>query len=116
MLIISAGVLLLTPRIAAEAMYGLPMTQTVWNYKTLVSVVATGVLPGACACLAYSTLQEILGAQRAWLSLHLGSVYATVTAYWVLGEPIENYHLLGAAVILPGIYLASFIKKTKCDT
>lgn len=95
-LIISAGVLLLTPRTAAEAMYGLPVTQTVWNYKTLVSVVAAGVMPGAGAYLAYATLQKTLGAARAGLTLYLGSVYATVTAYWVLGEPIENYHLLGA--------------------
>lgn len=110
-LIISAGVLLLIPLTVAEALSGLPMTQTVWSYKTLALVVAAGVIPGAGAYLAYATLQKTLGAARAGLTLYLGPVYAAVTAYLVLGEPIESYHLLGAAVILPGLYLASLAKK-----
>ncbi len=111
-LIISAGVLLLVPLTFVEAMSGLPMTQTVWNYKTVVLVIAAGVVPGAGAYLAYTVLQKSLGAARAGLTLYLGPVYAAVTAYLVLGEPIEGYHLLGAAVILPGIYLASLAKKS----
>lgn len=114
-LIISAGVLLLIPLTVAEALSGLPMTQTVWSYKTLALVVAAGVIPGAGAYLAYATLQKTLGAARAGLTLYLGPVYAAVTAYLVLGELIESHHLLGAAVFLPGVYLASLVKKTKCD-
>ena len=111
-LIVSAGVLLLIPLTVLEAMSGLPMTQTVWNYKTVALVIAAGVLPGAAAYLAYAVLQKSLGAARAGLTLYLGPVYAAVTAYLVLGEPIEGYHLVGAAVILPGIYLASLAKKS----
>ena len=110
-LIIGAGVLLLIPLAAVEAMSGLPMTQTSWSLQTLALVVAAGLLPGAAAYLAYSTLQKSLGAARAGLTLYLGPVYAAVVAYGVLNEPIEGYHLLGAAVILPGIYLASLAKK-----
>lgn len=110
-LIISAGVLLLIPLTLAEALSGLPMTQTTWGYKTLALVVTAAVIPGAGAYLAYATLQKALGAARAGLTLYLGPVYAAVTAYLVLGEPIDGYHLLGAAVILPGIYLASLAKK-----
>ena len=106
-LIITGGVLLLLPLTAIEAASGLPMTQTLWGYKTLVLVVAAGLLPGAAAYLAYATLQKKLGAARAGLTLYLGPLYAAVVAYWVLGEPIQGYHLVGAAVILPGIYWAS---------
>ena len=110
-LIISGGVLVLLPLTALEALSGLPMTQTVWGWKTATLVVAAGVIPGAGAYLAYATLQKMLGAARAGLTLYLGPVYAALVAYAVLGEPIQGYHALGSAVILPGIYLASLAKK-----
>ena len=106
-LIISGGVLLLLPLAAIEALSDLPMTQTIWGWKTFALVVAAGVIPGAGAYLAYATLQKTLGAARAGLTLYLGPVYAAVTAFLVLGEPIEWYHGMGALIILPGIYLAS---------
>ena len=106
-LIISGGVLLLLPLAAIEALSDLPMTQTIWGWKTFALVVAAGVIPGAAAYLAYATLQKTLGAARAGLTLYLGPVYAAVTAFLVLGEPIEWYHGMGALIILPGIYLAS---------
>ncbi|MGB4115880.1 MAG: DMT family transporter [Polaromonas sp.] len=106
-LIIGGGVLVLLPLTALEAMSGLPMTQTIWGWKTAALVVAAGIIPGAGAYLAYATLQKALGAARAGLTLYLGPVYAALVAYFVLGEPIQGYHALGAAVILPGIYLAS---------
>ena len=106
-LIISGGVLLLLPLAAIEALSDLPMTQTVWGWKTFALVVAAGVIPGAGAYLAYATLQKTLGAARAGLTLYLGPVYAAVTAFVLLGEPIEWYHGMGALIILPGIYLAS---------
>ena len=106
-LIISGGVLLLLPLAAIEALPDLPMTQTIWGWKTFALVVAAGVIPGAGAYLAYATLQKTLGAARAGLTLYLGPVYAAVTAFLVLGEPIEWCHGMGALIILPGIYLAS---------
>ena len=106
-LIITGGVLVLLPLTAIEAASGLPMTQTLWGWKTVILVVAAGLIPGAAAYLAYATLQKTLGAARAGLTLYLGPLYAAVTAFVVLGESIEGYHALGAAVILPGIYLAS---------
>ena len=106
-LIITGGLLLLLPLTAMEAMSGLPMTQTTWNWKTLTLVVLAGLIPGAGAYLAYATLQKALGAARAGLTLYLSPLFAAALAYLVLGEPIEAHHALGAAVILPGIYLAS---------
>jgi drug/metabolite transporter (DMT)-like permease len=100
-LIISGGVLMLVPLTLAEALSGLPMTQTYWGWKTAALVVTAAVISGAGGYLAYATLQKALGAARAGLTLYLAPLYAA------LGEPIEHYHLLGAAVILPGIYWAS---------
>lgn len=110
-LIISGGVLVLVPLTALEALSGLPMTQTIWGWETVALVIAAAVMPGAGAYVAYATLQKTLGAARAGLTLYLGPLYAAVTAYFVLGEPIQIHHLVGAAIILPGIYFASRIKQ-----
>jgi drug/metabolite transporter (DMT)-like permease len=106
-LIIAGGVALLLPLTMIEAYSGLPMTQTHWGGKAVLLIVAAGLMPGAAAYLAYSTIQKELGAARASLVLYLGPLYAAVTAWAVLGEPILGYHAVGAVVILPGIYLAS---------
>lgn len=106
-LIVSGGVLLLVPLAVLEALSGLPMTQTIWGWKTLALAVAAALMPGAGAYLAYATLQKALGAARAGLTLYLAPLYAAVTAFVVLAEPVHTYHLVGAIVILPGIYLAS---------
>ena len=110
-LIVSAGVLVLLPLTVLEALSGLPMTQTIWGWKTAVLVAAAGLIPGACAYLAYSTLQKVLGAARAGLTLYLAPLYAAVVAAVFLDEAINGYHVVGALVILPGIYLASIAPK-----
>ena len=106
-LIVSGGVLVLIPLTAAEALSGLPMTQTQWGWQTAALVVAAALMPGAGAYLAYATLQKAVGAARAGLTLYLSPLYAAAIAATVLNEPVQLYHLLGAAVILPGIYWAS---------
>ena len=106
-LVVCGGVLLLVPLATLEAYSGLPMTQTQWGWKTVALVVAAALMPGAGAYLAYATLQKTLGAARAGLTLYLSPLYAAAAAALVLGEPVEWYHALGAAVILPGIYLAA---------
>ena len=106
-LIISGGVLLLMPLTVLEALSGLPMTQTTWGWKTFVLAIAAALMPGAGAYLAYATLQKSLGAAQASLTLYMGPLYAAVTAFFVLAEPVHFYHLVGAMIILPGIYLAS---------
>jgi len=38
---------------------------------------------------------------------NLGPIYAAASAWLVLGEPVLNFHWVGAALILPGIYLST---------
>jgi drug/metabolite transporter (DMT)-like permease len=109
-LIIAGGVTVLLPLAVLEAYSGWPMTQTQWGVKTAVLVIAAALMPGAGAYLAYATIQKELGAARAALTLYLGPLYAAITAWATLGEPVHVYHVVGAAVILPGIYLASRVK------
>ncbi len=110
-LVIAGGVTVLAPLTALEWASGWPFFNqaqpTVWGWKAAALVGAAALLPGAGAYLAYATLQKELGAAKASLTLYLGPLYASGVAWWLLAEPIASHHVIGAAAILPGIFLAS---------
>ena len=106
-LIIFGGMLVLLPLAMVEAMAGLPWSQTVWGWRTAALALVAAVIPGAGSFLAYSMLQKKLGAATAGLTLYLAPLYGAAMAWALLGEPVQWHHAVGAAVILPGIYLAS---------
>ncbi|MDR3454527.1 MAG: DMT family transporter [Rhodoferax sp.] len=68
---------------------------------------AAAILPGFAAYLAYSLMLRELGAARVSVVLYLGPLYAAVMAWLVLGEPVHEYHAVGLALVLPGIYLVN---------
>lgn len=76
-------------------------------WKALGLVLAAAVMPGVLSYGAYSLLQRELGASRTALMLYLTPVYAPLLAWAVLGERPQAYHVLGAALILPSIALAT---------
>jgi drug/metabolite transporter (DMT)-like permease len=110
-MIITGGVLLLVPLAAVEAWaawrWDLAAYRTVFDGKTLALVLAAAVIPGAGAYLAHATITKHLGAARAGLPLYLGPLAGAASAWLALGEPVLAHHAVGAAVILPGIWLAS---------
>jgi drug/metabolite transporter (DMT)-like permease len=103
-LIACGGVLVLLPAAIAEAALGWHSTLSL---KSVALVVAAALLPGAAAYGAYSYMQRVLGAARVGTVLYLSPLYAAVTGWLLLGEPIETFHLVGAALILPGIWLST---------
>ena len=70
-------------------------------------IVLAGLLPGLVSYLAYALLQRELGAARAGIVMYLAPVYGALLAWWLLGETPQWYHLVGAALILPGIHFAT---------
>jgi drug/metabolite transporter (DMT)-like permease len=78
-----------------------------WTVQATVLVVAAGLLPGIGAYWAYGFSQKVLGASRVAASMYLGPLYGGLAAWLVLGEAMGWYHVMGAALILPGIYMAS---------
>lgn len=102
--ITGAGVVVLIPFTVVEvALIG--VAQPSWQVLGLIVLVA--VLPGVCAYQSYSFVQRELGAARTGLILYLGPIYAALTAWALLGENPRWYHAVGAALILPGIWLAT---------
>jgi drug/metabolite transporter (DMT)-like permease len=71
----------------------------------LIGVAA--LLPGALSYAAHAHIQRELGASRTSLMLYLAPVYGALLAWVLLGEVPQTYHLAGAALILPSIWLAT---------
>jgi len=65
------------------------------------------LFPGVGAYLSYSFMQRELGAARVGVVLYLLPLYTAALGWAVLGETIHAFHFAGAALILPGIYLAT---------
>ena len=103
-LIMGGGLVVLAPLTLVEALWFMP-TQVSWT--SFGYILAVALFPGLSAYLAYSYMQRELGAARVGVVLYLGPIYAAASAWPVLGEPVRNFHWLGAALILPGIYLST---------
>ena len=99
-----AGALILLPFTVIEAMVFMP---TVVNLTTFGYMVALALFPGVGAYLSYSFMQRELGAARVGVVLYLGPLYSAGLAWAVLGEAVRPFHFVGAALILPGIFLAT---------
>ena len=102
--IIGGGLVVLLPTTILEAL----LTATPdfgWRAAGLVLLAAT--VPGVLSYGAYSYLQRELGASRTAMMLYLAPVYGALLAWAVLGEVPGWYHAVGAAMILPSIWLAS---------
>jgi len=78
-----------------------------WSLNASLLVIAAAVLPGVGAYWSYGFCQKTLGASRVAASLYLGPLYGGLVAWLFLGETLGWHHAVGAAFILPGIYLAS---------
>jgi len=78
-----------------------------WSAQATWLAVCAGLVPGIGAYWAYGFCQKVLGASRVAASLYLGPLYGGLTAWGILGESMGWHHVMGAGLILPGIYLAS---------
>jgi len=78
-----------------------------WSAQAGWLVLAAALVPGIGAYWAYGFYQKVLGASRVATSLYLSPLYGGLAAWVVLGASMGWHHLMGAGLILPGIYLAS---------
>jgi len=102
--ITACGVLVLAPMTLIEA-----FTSSQWHL-TLHGVwlgVIAALLPGFGAYQAYSLMQKELGAARTGVVLYLQPLYAGAMGWLLLDQGIGMHHVIGAMLILPGIYLSA---------
>lgn len=98
------GVLCLLPGAAWEWWQGDAPAPTAQAFGVMA---LAALVPGVGAYWVYGWAQKILGASRVAVTLYLGPLYAALAAWGVLGEALGSHHLVGAALILPGVYWVS---------
>ncbi|WP_207484082.1 DMT family transporter [Arenibaculum pallidiluteum] len=101
---VAAGVACTLPFYLAEIALG---QTTGTDLRTIGVLLFLALVPGIGAFLAYNRLVAVLGPARTGLTLYLGPLYNAGLAWMLLDEAPQLHHLLGAALILPGIFLAT---------
>lgn len=102
--ICAGGVVTMLPFYGLEMAMGqvAPLTE-----RTVATLVFLALLPGLASYLVYGRLVGVFGPDRAGMTLYLVPLYNAVLAALFLGEQPQPYHLAGAALVLPGIWLAT---------
>ena len=85
--------------------------QIVFDGPTALALVYVMVFPSLLAYLCFNRAVELIGANRAGQYLHLMPVFGTLLAAIFLGERLQGFHVLGAALIAAGILTAQFLVK-----
>jgi len=76
---------------------------TVW-----VVIAYVAIFPSMFSQVAYARGVELVGANRAAPSHNLIPVFGTLGSVIILGEALQPYHFLAAAIIVSGIVLAEW--------
>lgn len=99
-----AGTLILLPLFILESLTFRPV---VFDEKAFLLVATVGLFSGVGVVLAHAYLTARLGPRGAVALLYLIPVYNTALAWALLGERVEISQLLGGALILGGVFLAT---------
>lgn len=98
------GLVLLLPPLAVEAATG-PATS--WNLRVLSGVAYAGI---GCSFAAYTLWTKAIGSigpVLAGIVYYFLPVVTAVESVWLLGEAVTTAHVLGGALIVSGILLAT---------
>lgn len=98
------GALILAPFTVWEALEG---QVAPFDLRSVLVVALVVLVPSLGAYQGYALLQRALGTGVAGLVAYLSPVYNAGLAWALLGEVPQWFHLAGAALVLPGIYLAT---------
>jgi drug/metabolite transporter (DMT)-like permease len=101
---IGLGTLLLTPVYLWEASSGHTL---IWDATTIATLVFVSIFPSLLAYLFFNRGVELVGPNRAAPFMHLMPLFGSVLAIVFLGEKLQLFHLVGYALILAGITVAT---------
>ncbi len=102
--IISAGLILLLPAYLIEMSLGYRLNIHLPFILTLSYVV---LFPGLASFFFWIKGISIIGSNRAGIFLHLMPIFSTVMAIIIFKEKFMTFHLIGALLIVTGIFLSS---------
>ena len=102
--IISAGLIFLLPTYLIELALGYKASIHLPFVLTLTYVV---VFPGLTSFIFWIKGISIIGSNRSGIFLHLMPIFSTILAIIIFKEKFMTYHLIGAILIITGIYLSN---------
>jgi drug/metabolite transporter (DMT)-like permease len=105
--IVSVGLIFLFPQFLFEF-----YNHQVIRFNIPVFLITTYVVlfAGLGAYILWNKAVVIVGPNKAGIFLHLMPVFSSFMAIFLLNEKLMNFHIIGAIIIIVGIYLSS--KKT----
>lgn len=80
------------------------------NLRGVLSLAYVAVPGGALMYLLYNWSIDLLGAAKAGTLMYSQVIFVAVLAWLLLGEIIEPYHLVGAALIFAGVAVVMLLK------
>jgi drug/metabolite transporter (DMT)-like permease len=102
--IISAGLIFLLPTYLIELVLGYKASIHLPFVLTLTYVV---IFPGLASFIFWIKGISIIGSNRSGIFLHLMPIFSTILAIIIFKEKFMIYHLIGAMLIITGIYLSN---------
>ncbi|MGY3620958.1 DMT family transporter [Bradyrhizobium sp. USDA 10063] len=98
------GAACLTPFLIWELL-ARPVMQ--FNVNNLLSLIYVAVFPSTLAYLCFNRGVQLIGANRAAPFFHVVPVFGTVLSIIFLGEHPQLFHVIGFALVLSGVFVAS---------
>ena len=80
--------------------------RTLFNKEFFTWAIFAAVSPGIIAFTLYTMAQKQLGASLTGFTLYIFTIYGALYGYFLFGEKLENYHLIGTILVFIGLYLA----------
>ena len=77
------------------------------NTANLLSLFYVAVFPSTLAYLCFNRGVQLIGANRAAPFFHMVPVFGAAMAIVFLGEQLQAFHVIGFALVLIGVFVAS---------
>jgi drug/metabolite transporter (DMT)-like permease len=102
--IVTLGLIFLFP----QFLYELNNQELIkFNFAFILIISYVVFFAGLGAYVFWNKAVLIVGPSRAGIFLHLMPVFSSFMAIFLLNEKLMNYHIIGAVIIIIGIYLSS---------
>ena len=97
------GALSLFPFYIGEELF---FERTTFSNEFFMWIIFAAISPGIIAFTLYTVAQKKLGASLTGFTLYVFTIYGAIYGYFLFGEKLENYHLIGTVLVFVGVYLA----------
>ena len=77
------------------------------NSVNLLSLIYVAIFPSALAYVCFNRAVQLIGANRAAPFFHMTPVFGTAMSIVFLGEQLHLFHVIGFALVLTGVFVAS---------